>query len=134
MYAHGRGVPKDDVETVKWLRKAAEQGDAESQYILARMYAKGDGVSQDYTEAAKWCCKAAEQGQPVAQFNLGGMYANGQGVPQDLVKAYMWLTLSAAQATPHAKEYRDIITRQMSPPQIEEAQRLARDWKPKGRD
>jgi TPR repeat protein len=28
MYGNGRGVPKDDMEAVRWYRKAAEQGDA----------------------------------------------------------------------------------------------------------
>ena len=34
IYANGRGVAKDEVEAVKWYRKAAEQGDADAQGIL----------------------------------------------------------------------------------------------------
>ena len=29
MYFHGRGVPQDYAEAVRWYRKAADQGDAE---------------------------------------------------------------------------------------------------------
>ena len=28
MYLNGQGVPRDDIEAVKWYRKAAEQGNA----------------------------------------------------------------------------------------------------------
>ena len=44
MYAFGEGVAKDQVEAVKWYRKAAEQGDADAQYNLGVRYAKGEGV------------------------------------------------------------------------------------------
>ena len=32
MYAEGQGVKQDDVEAIKWFRKAAEQGLAQAQY------------------------------------------------------------------------------------------------------
>ena len=47
MYAFGLGVIKDDKEAVKWYRKAAEQGDASSQYLLGWMYSNGRGVIKD---------------------------------------------------------------------------------------
>jgi TPR repeat protein len=71
---------KDDVETVKWLRKAAEQGFAEAQNNLGLMCVLGRGVSQDDAEAVKWFRKAAEQGYAAAQFNLGEMRRQGRGV------------------------------------------------------
>ena len=66
-YLYGDGVMKSYVETVKWLRKAAEQGLAEAQYNLGIMYSNGAGVEQDYEEAMKWYRKAAEQGLAPAQ-------------------------------------------------------------------
>jgi TPR repeat protein len=66
MYYYGDGVPKDYKESVKWLRKSAEQGDAGAQFSLAGMYYKGQGVSKNYKEATKWCKKAAEQGLEAA--------------------------------------------------------------------
>ena len=38
IYAMGRGVAKDQVEAVKWYRKAAEQNHAEAQYNLGVCY------------------------------------------------------------------------------------------------
>ena len=77
---------------------------------------------------------AADQGLSLAQRNLGRHYARGDGVPQDFVQAYMWLNLSAAQGDSEAKKSIDELTEHMTPAQVAEAQRLAKDWKPKGRD
>jgi TPR repeat protein len=109
---------------------------------LARLglpvYDDGDGVPQDYAEALKWYRKAADQGNASAQFNLGKMYDNGQGVPQDYVQAHLWLNLAASQFSAsekekrdHAIKYRNLVTSKMTPAQIGEAQKLAREWKPK---
>ena len=41
MHAAGQGVPVDYAESVKWFRKAAEQGNADAQSILGGMYRLG---------------------------------------------------------------------------------------------
>lgn len=130
IYNLGLGVPKDAAEAVKWFRLAGEQGNARAQNYLGIMYRDGEGVAQDYTEAAKWYRLQAEQGKAHAQFQIGTMFGNGQGVPQDYVLAHMWFNLSAGQGTAGAAEYRDTAASRMTPDQIAEAQRLARDWKP----
>jgi len=58
------------------------------------------------------------------------MYGNGQGVPQDYVQAHMWLNLAAAKGDVDAAKNRDLLAMQMTPDQIDEAQRMAQDWKP----
>src|SRR5207237_1279659 len=80
MYAKGNGVLKDEVEAVKWYRKAADQGLAPAQSNLGFMYLKGRGVLKDEAEAVKWYRKAAEQGEAHAQLKLGLKYMNGDGV------------------------------------------------------
>ena len=94
---------------------------------------------QDYALAVQWYRKAADQGNADAQFNLGVMYANGQGVLQDYVTAHKWFNLavsglSASETTQRnaAVTYRDRVAARMTPAQIAEAQRLAREWKPTG--
>ncbi len=132
MYDNGKGVPQDYQEAVKWYRQAAQQGHAPAQFNLGVMYDNGEGVPQDYQEAVKWYRQAAQQGHAPAQFNLGVMYDNGEGVPQDHVQAYKWLNLAASQAVgEEAKLYRstrDAAEETMTPSQIAEAQRLAREW------
>ncbi len=117
-------------EAAKWYWLAANRGNAKAQFNLGVMYAKGQGVPQDYAEAAKWYRLTADQGYAGAQNNLGYMYANGQGVPQDFVSAHMWLDLCAAQGSQAAAKDRDAIAQRMTPAQIAEARKLARDWKP----
>lgn len=129
-------------EAAKWCRLAAENGVVAAQLFLAVPYENGEGVPQDHAEAAKWYRLAAEQRDPsaagkeeldlaaLAQFRLGLMYAGGRGVAQDYVEAHKWLNLAASQESNFA-EFRDSVAAGMTPAQIAEAQRLAREWKPK---
>jgi uncharacterized protein len=130
MYQDGQGVPRDYDEAVKWFRLAADQGYANAQYDLGIMYRDGQGVPRDYAEAVKWFRLAADQGDAEAQSNLGIRYAEGQGVPQDYVRAHMWFNLSAAKGNQMAIKNRDQVAGHMTPAQIAEAQRFAREWKP----
>jgi TPR repeat protein len=136
MYRQGQGVPQDYAAAMKWYRKAAEQGYIPGQINLANMYEWDQGV-QDRAAAASWYRKAAEQGDARAQLELGLMYDFGWGVPRDYVLAHMWLNLSAARTdrfdinAGEAVKARDILATMMTPAQIAEAQKLAREWKPK---
>ena len=62
---------------------------------------------------------------------LGNMYAVGLAVPRDYIHAHMWLDLSAARSFEEAPSKRDSLTRKMTEGQIAEAQKLAREWRPK---
>ncbi len=85
----------------------------------------------DYATALKEWRPLAEQGDAVAQYFLAHMYENGQGVPQDDVQARMWLNLAAAQGNKTARKMRGILAEKMTPAQLADAQRMAREWKPK---
>ncbi len=128
----GEGVPQDNVEALSWFRRAAEQGKAGAQYNLGVMYASGEDVPQDYVEALAWYRRAAEQGHASAQFGLGVMYATGEGVPQDNVEAHMWLNLAASRSSGEQRERtvttRDAVAERMTPADLGEAQRRAREW------
>ena len=79
--------------------------------------------------AAQWYRKAAKQENPLAQFKLGVIYDEGQGVSQDYVQAHKWFNLSAIHGI--GVRNRDIAEKKMTPAQVAEAQKLAREWKPK---
>ena len=132
LYAEGKGVPQDYTEAMKWYRLAADQGDAWAQSNLGWMYRKGQGVPQDYAEAVKWYRLAADEWDKEAQFNLGSMYEKGKGVPQDYAEAAKWYRLAADQGLEKAAKGLEVLEKEMTPAQIAEAQRLAREWKPKG--
>jgi TPR repeat protein len=130
MYHDGEGVPQDYDAAVKWYRLAAEQGNANGQHNLGRMYEKGRGVPQDHAEAVKWHRLAAEQGHTRARHNIGVMYRDGIGVSQDYVLAHKWFNLAASRDGD--EQARDEVAALMTPAQITEAQRLAREWRPRG--
>jgi hypothetical protein len=117
-------------EALRLCRPLAEQGEAKAQTALGVIYEQGQGVTQDSTQAASWFRKAAEQGEAKGQTALGVMYESGIGVPPDNVLACMWLNLAAAQRDGDAAKLRDSLARFMTPDQIAEAQRMAREWKP----
>ena len=127
MYDLGKGIPQDFKIAAKWYTLAAEQGVAEAQFNLGVMYKNGEGVPQDYRTAVKWYTLAAEQGDIDAQSSLGFMYGTGQGVIQDDVYAHMWWNIAASDGQKDAVENRDIVTKKMTPSQIEKAQDLARE-------
>ena len=121
----------DYATALREWRLLAAQGNASAQSNLSIMYEKGQGVPLDDGAAVRWWYrKAAEQGDASAQNNLGSMYADGRGVPQDYVQAQMWWNLAAA-GNEGARKNRDIVVKLMTPAQIAEAERLAREWKPK---
>ena len=100
---------------------------------LGLRYPFGQGVPQNEGKFVKWSRLAADQGFAKAQCNLGGCYFNGHGVPKDDVLAYMWLNLAAASGNEDAKTFREtVVSKKMTPEQIAEAQKLSREWKPKG--
>jgi uncharacterized protein len=52
-------------------------------------------------------------------------------VLQDDVAAHLWFSLSAVQGDEDAAQNRDIIAQRMTSAQIGEAEKLAREWRPK---
>ena len=123
----------DFATALRLWQPLAEQGHADAQSNLGFMYQTGLGVPQDDAEALKWYQLAAEQGHARAQFYLGGMYGAGRGVPQDFVRAHMWFSLAASHSFSgrvhdKAVQDRDAVAERMTPAQIAEAQKLARQW------
>lgn len=113
------------------FRPLAEEGYRLAQYTLGVMYLQGQGVPRDYHAAHKWFSRAAAQGVSQAQFELGRLYERGLGVPQDFVQAHTWINLATAAADPEDAAYyareRDTLALQMTPEQLANAQRRARE-------
>jgi len=117
-----------------WL-KAAQLGSVKAQIEMGVKCAIGmeAGIAKDFVESAKWFQKAAEGGDSRGQRYLGLAYTNGIGVPQDFVQAHKWYNISAASNDGEREEAaaaRDKLASKMTAPQIAEAQKLAREWKP----
>lgn len=61
-------------------------------------------------------------------YDLGIRYAVGNSVPADLVAAHKWFNIAALKGCREAIQLRQEIAAHMSPEEIAEAQRAARDW------
>ena len=124
-------MAKDQVEAVKWYRKAAEQNFAKAQHNLGICYEQGEGVAKDQVEAVKWFRKAAEQNYALAQNNLGVCFYNGDGVAADWVEAYKWRLLAARQGDEDAKKSMTVLESKLTPEQVAQGQKRANDFKPR---
>ena len=132
-YANGRGVNPNAVEAARWFRLAAEQGYLDAESELGNCYLQGLGVVKDSTQGVHWIRQAAEKGSALAQQSLGVCYERGTGVPKDYVEAYKWYALAAAQDDEHGADIRVSLAKletNLTPEQLSEAQRLAREFKP----
>jgi TPR repeat protein len=87
-------VEIDSAKGREWLRKAAENGNAQAQY---RMGLDSTCTSEQYycAKAFEWYQKAAEQGHSFACYKIGKYYATGNVVEQDLDKAAEWYKKAA---------------------------------------
>ena len=117
-------------EALKWLRKSAEQGNADAQNSLGQMYEDGESVIQNYSLAAKWFRKAAEHepdlgGAGQGRNNFGMLYLDGNGVPKDYVQAYVWFRLADFESNANLSLAKSHLT----PEQILEAEYLVEQWK-----
>lgn len=135
--AYDRG---DHAGAARLFRPLAERGHPQARFKLGEMHLIGFGVPQDPAETARLWRMCADQGDPDCQANLGTLHSIGTGVPQDYVLAHMWWNLAASRFAASAEDRRSAaasmrssIEAKMTPDQVAEAQRRAREWKPASR-
>lgn len=68
---------EQDEEAARYLRMAADQGDAEGSYLLAALYASGEGVPIDQAKARQLLEGAAGRGHRESVFALATAYLGG---------------------------------------------------------
>ncbi len=87
----------------------------------------GDSEATDIRVAQ--CLAEAADGNASACFDLGVAFSTGShGVSSDLIEAHKWFNLAAVAGHACAKTCRADIAEEMTPRQIAEAQRRAREW------
>ena len=121
----------------KHLIRAAEAGDAESQFNLGVLY-ENEVIDSRYVaegsrpESIRWFLAAAEQGLARAQVKLAEMY---NSEPQGSVKACEWFLLATRGLRgEHLRKaqsaYQRAATR-LTPVETAEVSRFVQGWKPK---
>lgn len=111
---------------IEALKLAAEDGHAESMFLLAIAYAQGKGVPKDDVLAARWFHQAARRGHARARTSLAYMHFTGRGVRRDPVLAYVMCAQAADEGDPLARDLMAKLRRAMSPVQLREAERQLR--------
>lgn len=94
-------------EARRWWLEAAEQGQPDMQYGLARMYETGAptlGIAADAELALKWYARAGEQGHAPSLFAMGRMYEEGRGAQRNRDTALHWYQEAATRGHDGARE------------------------------
>lgn len=73
----------------------------------------------------------AWRGDAEAQLEMGILYEFGFGMPNNKAPALAWYRLAAEQGNAKAAARRDALRAGMTPPELEEAQRLYEQWRTK---
>lgn len=97
-YSRGRmGLPRDEARAkaiaaivLDAVRRQAERGSAEAQFLVGTALDEGLGVPEDPAAALEWFRGAAAQDHTLAQHNLGNAFAAGRGVTADAAEAVRW--------------------------------------------
>lgn len=84
------------------LRKLAELGIPEAEYLLGEMYDKGLGVVQSDRDAFRLYLSAANHGNVGAMNDLAVCYKRGQGCTRSIEKALEWYKRAAEAGLPDA--------------------------------
>ena len=113
-----------------WFGKAAQRGDAHSQYSYGILLYQGKGVERNLEESARWITAAANQGYGPGQLALGERYITGAGMQVNILEAYKWLELAVRSGISQAKDLRDRVDAAMTPQQKEQAVKLVNEWQP----
>ena len=137
--AAGQPRPKGD-GLEKRLLLAAEAGDAPSQCNLGILYANGlddngYAVEGKWPHAVRWLLAAAQQGLPHAQLKLAEIYAEAPEIASSDAAACGWFLVAALALSGihlhQAQSGYERVAAHLTPGQIAQARRFARDWTPK---
>jgi hypothetical protein len=83
-------------KSIEDIKKAAEGGDAEAQYLLGIAYNSGEGVTKDPERTAYWLRRSATRGFSRAQFALGQrLYGGWGGITPDKKEGFEWWLVAA---------------------------------------
>ena len=101
-YVTGKGIAPDERAALRWVGKAAAQGNAAAQFELGSYYTLEP--HRDFGRAADLLRQSALQGFAPAQSSLAMLYLAGAGMPVDRVEACAWLLLAAEQGERDARD------------------------------
>lgn len=117
-----------DDDGLNWLLRAAQQGNAQSQYDYAKNLFLLRPESRQ--EVVQWLTRAAKQGHSDAQFSLGKILYEGASAPRDNVAAGQWILLASGAGQKEAKYLWQEMELFLSADELAAVRKLAADFKP----
>ena len=115
-----------------WLaQQAATPANITAQARLGQLYAAtlaDQGPPERQAKGVVLLQDAAAWGDAFAQHSLAKLYSTGSGVEQDYVLAHKWANLAATRGSRAAAKSRALFAKLMTPEQIAQAQKLAREY------
>lgn len=108
-------------QNIDRLIAAANQGNGQAAYQVARAFDTGKGIEQDKANAIVWYEKAAMLNEPTAQVALGLKYAIGETTPKDMEMAYVWFKVAEQNGHQVGERYRIKAEKELTPNQLASA-------------
>ena len=132
--AEQMGLSADDERAADYFVHAASLfGNAEAQYLLARLYLKGAGVPKNVRLARHWLVSASKKGYAPAQAYLGQLLWQGRVLKRRPVKALALITLARVNARRNDREWIGVIYRnivgQAQPKHTKRARAVVAKWR-----
>jgi TPR repeat protein len=94
---------KSPAESLRWLQKHVDNGNADAQVMLGDKYRDGKGLEKSLERAFELYQLASAQGLARAQLRLGYSYVHGRGVEINYKTAAQWYRRAAEQGYPLAQ-------------------------------
>jgi serine/threonine protein kinase/TPR repeat protein len=98
----GRGVPRNDAESIVLLQQAASGGVLRAQLTLADRLEHGAGIKKDESQAVIWYRRAAEHGDIASELKLAEFLARGRGIDKNEAEALDWWRKAGDQGSGEA--------------------------------
>lgn len=92
--------PAPVVETVRWIKRAAELGDMRSQITLAEILERGELVGRDLEQAHLYRVAAAVLGDAASARRAGDLFLSDDGVGRDQKQAARFYQMAAENGDP----------------------------------
>jgi TPR repeat protein len=104
IYAKGTGVIKQDHNLAsKWYELAANAGDVDSAWLVARYHLVGENIATDHELLRKYLSQAAEGGIAQAAVEIARAYEDGSLFDFDLDAARHWYNVAAERGSVFAR-------------------------------
>ena len=133
-HKYGIGAEKDLKLAFYWAKKSLAANDKRAYSLLSEMYSQGIGTTINYKKGLEMALKGAEIGDEASQAWASAFFASKEFYSP--IEAYKWALLANQSNDEHIKKFAkeriiDELNSVLSIKQIQQAQNMAENWKPK---